>query len=123
MGVNMSSEEILKCGEGVCKDYCQLFADMCRLAGIRVKKIEGFAKGQDYRPGHQFKPGEDITHTWNAVFLMSAWRLIDTTWGTGYTEPSGRFQRKLNEHFFLTDPEVLIWTHFPYNDMEDNYCR
>ncbi|CAG2181779.1 unnamed protein product, partial [Oppiella nova] len=118
MGVNMSSHEIFKGGEGVCKDYCQLFADMCRLAGIRVKKIEGFAKGQDYRPGHQFKPGEDITHTWNAVFLLSAWRLIDTTWGTGYTEPSGKFQRKLNEHFFLTDPEVLIWTHFPYMEME-----
>jgi transglutaminase-like putative cysteine protease len=57
MGINMTSTEILKIGEGVCKDYCQLFEDLCRLAGIRVKKIEGFAKGYDYRPGHQFIPG------------------------------------------------------------------
>lgn len=54
-----------------------------RLAGIRVKTLNGFAKGYDYRPGHQFVPGEDVTHAWNAVFILGAWRFIDTTWGTG----------------------------------------
>ncbi|GFT72918.1 kyphoscoliosis peptidase [Trichonephila clavipes] len=53
-----------------------------KLANIRVKRIHGFAKGFDYRPGHQFHPGEDITHAWNAVFIFGAWRLIDVTWGT-----------------------------------------
>uniref|UniRef100_T1KRA8 Transglutaminase-like domain-containing protein n=1 Tax=Tetranychus urticae TaxID=32264 RepID=T1KRA8_TETUR len=123
MGISVSSEEILRSREGVCKDYCQLFGDMCFLAGIRVKKIQGFAKGYDYRPGHQFVPGEDITHNWNAVFILGSWRFIDLTWGTGYTDHSGKFQRKLNEHFFLTDPETMIWTHFPYNELEDNYSR
>ncbi|PRD20387.1 UNVERIFIED_CONTAM: hypothetical protein NCL1_54774 [Trichonephila clavipes] len=42
---------------------------------------------------------------------------------TGYTDHTGKFQRKLNEHFFLTDPEVLIWTHFPYCEIESNYSR
>ncbi|GIY00407.1 TGc domain-containing protein [Caerostris extrusa] len=79
----------------ICKDAtCSL------LANIRVKRIHGFAKGFDYRPGHQFHPGEDITHAWNAVFIFGAWRLIDVTWGTGYTDHTGKFQRKLNEHFF-----------------------
>ncbi|KAF8786607.1 Kyphoscoliosis peptidase like protein [Argiope bruennichi] len=123
MDVKLGADQVLVQGEGVCKDYCKLFGEMCKLANIRVKRIHGFAKGFDYRPGHQFHPGEDITHAWNAVFIFGAWRLIDVTWGTGYTDHTGKFQRKLNEHFFLTDPEVLIWTHFPYSEMESNYSR
>lgn len=57
------------------------------------------------------------------VYILGAWRFVDTTWGTGYTDHSGKFQRKLNEHFFLTDPEVLIWSHFPYDDHESDYSR
>ncbi|XP_042897808.1 kyphoscoliosis peptidase [Parasteatoda tepidariorum] len=123
MDVKLSADQVLQQGEGVCKDYCKLFGEMCKLANIRVKRVHGFAKGFDYRPGHQFHPGEDITHAWNAVFIFGAWRLIDVTWGTGYTDHTGKFQHKLNEHFFLTDPEVLIWTHFPYSEMENNYSR
>ncbi|RWS17634.1 uncharacterized protein B4U79_08067 [Dinothrombium tinctorium] len=123
MDISLSSNQILQVREGVCKDYCQLFSDMCQAAGLRVKKIQGFAKGYDYRPGHHFKPGEDIIHNWNAVYIFGAWRLVDTTWGTGYTDHSGKFQKKLNEHFFLTDPESLIWTHFPYDEVEANYER
>ncbi|XP_035207249.1 kyphoscoliosis peptidase-like isoform X2 [Stegodyphus dumicola] len=123
MDIKLSAEEVFQRREGVCKDYCKLFSEMCRLAGIRVKTLNGFAKGYDYRPGHQFVPGEDVTHAWNAVFIFGAWRFIDTTWGTGYTDHTGKFQQKLNEHFFLTDPEVMIWTHYPYDEMENNYSR
>ncbi|RWS00097.1 uncharacterized protein B4U80_12652, partial [Leptotrombidium deliense] len=120
MGVNMTSNEILTVKEGVCKDYCQLFGDMCRAAGIRVKRIQGFAKGHEYRPGHQFKVGEDLTHTWNAAYVFGTWRFVDPTWGTGYNTALS-FQKKLNEHFFFTDPESMCWTHFPYDDLEANY--
>lgn len=123
MDIKLSSEEVFQRREGVCKDYCKLFSEMCRIAGIRVKTLNGFAKGYDYRPGHQFVPGEDVTHAWNAVFIFGAWRFIDTTWGTGFTDHTGKFQKKLNEHFFLTDPEIMIWTHYPYDEMENNYCR
>lgn len=81
--------------------------------GIQVKSIHGFVKGFDYRPGYQFKPGQDSLHEWNAIFLLGSWRFIDVTLGAGYTDHSGLFVRKLNEHYFLTDPEVLIWTHYP----------
>ncbi|KAG0425157.1 hypothetical protein HPB47_027651 [Ixodes persulcatus] len=119
----LTPDEIFHSKEGVCKDYCLLFSEMCRLASIREKTLQGFAKGFDYRPGHQFHPGQDVTHAWNAVFILGAWRLIDTTWGTGFTDHTGKFQRKINEHFFVTDPEVLIWTHFPHDEMEKNYSR
>ncbi|GIY75262.1 hillarin [Caerostris darwini] len=123
MDIKLSAEEVFQRREGVCKDYCKLFSEMCRLAGIRVKTLNGFAKGYDYRPGHQFVPGEDVTHAWNAVFVFGAWRFIDTTWGTGFTDHTGKFQQKLNEHFFLTDPDTMIWTHYPYDEMENNYSR
>lgn len=123
MGLTLTPNEILQLREGVCKDYCLLFGEMCYSCGIRVKLIQGFAKGFEYRTGYQFKPGEDITHNWNAVYILGSWRFVDTTWGTGYTDHSGKFQQKLNEHFFLTDPEVLIWSHFPYDENESNYSR
>ncbi|KAG8201330.1 hypothetical protein JTE90_016807 [Oedothorax gibbosus] len=123
MDIKLSAEEVFQRREGVCKDYCKLFSEMCRIAGIRVKTLNGFAKGYDYRPGHQFVLGEDVTHAWNAVFLLGAWRFIDTTWGTGFTDHTGKFQQKLNEHFFLTDPDTMIWTHYPYDEMENNYSR
>ncbi|XP_023237011.1 kyphoscoliosis peptidase-like [Centruroides sculpturatus] len=123
METKMTAEEVFEKREGVCKDYSKLFNEMCKLANIRVKRLQGFAKGYDYRPGYKFQPGQDITHAWNAVYIFGAWRLIDTTWGTGYTDFTGKFQKKLNEHFFLPDPEVLIWTHFPYDEMESDYSR
>ncbi|XP_077520410.1 uncharacterized protein LOC144130354 [Amblyomma americanum] len=123
METKQTPEEVFMSRHGVCKDYCLLFSEMCRLAGIREKTLQGFAKGFDYRPGHQFLPGQDVTHAWNAVFILGAWRFVDTTWGTGYTDHTGKFIRKINEHFFVTDPEVLIWTHFPCDEMEKNYSR
>ena len=163
MGKNYSPNELFKLKQGICKDYCILFSEMCHLAGIRVKLIQGFAKGFDHKPGYCFKPGRmaiekkspeisknpgnkdpgkgnskireketggisssedrDLTHNWNAVYILGSWRLIDTTWGTGYTDHSGQFQLKLNEHFFLTDPEVLVWSHYPFDQNEANYHR
>ncbi|XP_022241908.1 kyphoscoliosis peptidase-like [Limulus polyphemus] len=121
MDVRITAEDVLHACEGVSKDYCTLFSELCRLANIRVKTLQGFVKGHNYRPGHQFNPGEDVMHAWNAIFIFGAWRLIDTTWGTGYLDHTGKFQRKMKEYFFLTDPEDLIWSHFPYSEMEDNY--
>ena len=54
---NMVSSEIIERREGVSKDYCQLFGDLCRHTGIRVKRIDGFVRLHDFRPGYYFKPG------------------------------------------------------------------
>ncbi|UYV81932.1 KY [Cordylochernes scorpioides] len=123
LDVKLGPQEILERREGVCKDYCRLLEEMCRISHVRVKTIRGFAKGHDYRPGHRFSRSEGMTHAWSAVFVLGAWRLLDTTWGAGYADQSANFQKKLNEHFFLTDPEVLVWTHFPFDDSETDYDR
>ena len=123
MGTEKTSEEILHSHEGVSEHYSQIFRDMCAVVGIRSKMIQGFIKGYDYRPGHHFKPGEDFAHHWNAVFILGSWHLIDCTLATGYTDHSGQFQKKLDEHFFLSDPEAFIWTHFPYNPDDGGFPK
>ncbi|KAL1484653.1 hypothetical protein MTO96_032461 [Rhipicephalus appendiculatus] len=57
METKQTPEEVFVSRHGVCKDYCLLLSEMCRLAGIREKTLQGFAKGFDYRPGHQFPSG------------------------------------------------------------------
>lgn len=57
-GKEKNSAEILQQREGDSKDYCRLFGDVCRLLDIRVKKIDGFVRNYDYRPGYHFQPGK-----------------------------------------------------------------
>jgi len=55
---------------------------------------------------------------------MTPLRMLGTqcTWGAGRVNPrTKQFERNLIEHFFLADPEELIYTHFPYNEAEKNY--
>lgn len=139
----MTTNEILAERRGVCRQYVKIFGDMCQVAGIRVKSLKGFAKGYDYEPGKartvardrsgsdglylfrsaqgdDFVPGESAVHAWNAVFVYGVWRLLDTTWGAGRIERDGTFLKELNEHFFLTDPDEFIYTHFPYDEVRCN---
>jgi transglutaminase/protease-like cytokinesis protein 3 len=63
-------------------------------------------------------PGEGIDHAWNAVFISGSWRLLDCTWGAGKTDAAGQhFKKQLDEHFFIADPDELIYTHFPYDEV------
>lgn len=55
--------------------------------------------------------------------MLGNWHLIDLTWATGYTDPLKKFQRKLNEFYFFTDPEQLIYSHFPIHKIEREYER
>ncbi|XP_069975224.1 uncharacterized protein [Penaeus vannamei] len=118
-----TAQEILTSRAGVSKDYVNLLMELCHLAGIRVKKIHGFAKGHDFRIGRLFDPETDPLHFWIAVFLYGSWRLLDPTFGAGYMDAQGRYHPHLQEHFFLTDPEQLIYTHFPYDQHEQHYSR
>lgn len=118
---NKTPDEIISTKLAICTDYCNLFIEMCKVIGITAVKIIGFAKGFSYRPGHIFKIGHDSLHTWCGVNLFGSWRLIDPTWGTGYIDHSGNFIKKCNEFFFLTDPEELIWSHFPLKGPNNSY--
>ena len=91
---------------------------ICRLSHIPVKTIYGFAKGHGYNPSKPFKYTHPTNHAWNAVHVVGQWCLIDCTWGTGIVNDEGHYIREFENFYFLTDPDQLISTHFPY--MEKN---
>ena len=48
----LSTVDILRYRAGVCREFVKIFEEMCKVAGIQVKSIQGFAKGPDYKPGN-----------------------------------------------------------------------
>ena len=50
----MTTRDVLKEKVGVCRQYVQIFSEMCQLANIKVKSLRGFAKGHTYIPGIAF---------------------------------------------------------------------
>ncbi|MBI1779758.1 MAG: hypothetical protein HYR66_00005, partial [Sphingobacteriales bacterium] len=46
--------------------------------------------------------------------LNGQWKLIDATWGSGYTDyASGQCHKSRNEQYFLGDPAFFIYKHLP----------
>ncbi|XP_061469420.1 kyphoscoliosis peptidase-like [Rhineura floridana] len=102
---------VLQSGKSVCAGYAALFEEMCSLAGIQCKKLSGYSKGYEYKPGKVFK---ESNHAWNAVYLDQRWHLIDSTWGSGHVGDScSKFTFRYDEFYFLTHPALFINDHFP----------
>ncbi|KAK3095198.1 hypothetical protein FSP39_011367 [Pinctada imbricata] len=105
---------VLKNRTSVCQGYGELFAALCREAHIQVKVIQGVGKGYGYKPLDEVDLGNIKTnHAWNAVLLDGEWRLVDCTWDAGYVDKNKNFTWKKGDHYFLTDPEDFVNSHFP----------
>jgi hypothetical protein len=103
------AETVLQNKSAVCDGYARLFKTLCDYAGLRSAVITGFAKG-DYSRQPKFR----CNHTWNAVYIDSAWHLLDVTWASGYTNYSGdEFTKRFDENYFLPSPQDFIRDHFP----------
>lgn len=103
------SEKVLEEGEAFCEGYARLFSTLCSYAGIRSEVVIGYVRDGD-RAAKTFR----TNHSWNAVFIDSAWHLLDVTWASGFiTFGSNRFVRHYDDYFFLTPPSQLIRTHYP----------
>jgi hypothetical protein len=93
----------------VCSGYANLFAALCKQAGVRAARVTGRARGYGSRAGQL---GPESGHAWNAVRLEGKWWLLDATWGAG-SVGDRQFVKRFSEHYFLTPPERLIFTHLP----------
>lgn len=111
-----SPEEILMSLQRGQTTYAVVYEILCSYAGLHCKTISGYAKGAEYKPGMKFT-GEQGQHSWNAVLVNGAWRLVDCHWaarrlvGKKVTAENVRYE--LDEYYFMPDPHQLIFTHFP----------
>lgn len=104
------AETVIRNQSGVCEGYARLFKTLCDYAGIKSVLITGYARGDMYHVGMRFVSN----HYWNAVFVDSAWHLIDVTWASGYfTYYGDEFVKHFDDFYFFTPPDLFIRDHFP----------
>jgi hypothetical protein len=100
---------VLQKRTAVCNGYARLFKTLCTYAGIPAEIVNGYARVGLDRAGNRFRSN----HSWNAVYIDSAWHLLDATWASGYISYSDEFVKHYDESFFFPDPEQFIRTHYP----------
>ncbi|KAM5165097.1 kyphoscoliosis peptidase-like [Mantella aurantiaca] len=111
-----NASDVFRTRKGVCAGYSSLFQHICSLAGVKCKKVSGYAKGAGYDVGKKISGNSD--HAWNMVYLEGRWHLLDSTWGAGaVTSNINKFNFCYDEFYFLTHPALFIEDHFP--EMED----
>ena len=84
----------------------------CSEAKIPVVTIPGCSKGLRHQPDKEFHMAER-NHAWNAVHIDGEWRFVDCTWGSGFVASDAKFKQQFDEFWFLTDPEIFVYDHFP----------
>jgi hypothetical protein len=111
-----SPEEILMSLQRGQTTYAVVYETLCSYAGLHCKTISGYAKGAEYKPGMKFT-GEQGQHSWNAVLVNGAWRLVDCHWAArrlvGKKVSAENVRYELDEYYFMPDPHQLIFTHYP----------
>jgi len=101
-------KKLLKHKKTMCTGYAYLIKELCFLANIECKIIDGY--------GRTVNSNVDAlvmaNHSWNAVKLNNKWYLCDATWSSGYS--SNRiFIKDYNDGYFLTDPILFAKNHYP----------
>jgi hypothetical protein len=98
---------VLQQRTAVCNGYARLFKTLCAYAGIRSELVTGYARGG----WGSFKFRSN--HTWNAVYVDSAWHLVDATWASGFITFANEFVKQYDDSYFFPDPAQFIYTHYP----------
>lgn len=98
--------KVLKRKVAFCDGYARLFKTLCDHAGIPCEIIFGYAR-------NNISKRFAVNHTWNAVYLDSAWQLLDVTWASGFVTYSNQYIKQYNDLYFLTPPEQFIKDHYP----------
>ena len=102
--------DVLKRRIALCDGYARLFKTLCDYAGIKCEVISGYADGGMSHRRLKFTSN----HRWNAVYLDSAWHLLDVTWASGFvTYSSNDFVQNYDNKYFLTPAQDFIRDHYP----------
>lgn len=97
--------------KGVCQAYCELFYHLSKAVGIRTEVVGGYSKNQ-----HGFVSGSG--HSWLFVYTRDKHGIfMDPTWGAGIMEKHQFVRNKDYWQWFNVEPEWLILTHYPDNEV------
>jgi len=91
----------------VCNGYARLFKTLCDYSGIRAEVVSGYARGGFGNPAFR------SNHSWNAVYVDSAWHLVDATWASGFITYADEFIKQYDDYYFFPAPEQFIRSHYP----------
>ncbi len=101
---------VLKRKKGVCEGYATIFKLLCDRSKIECVIIHGCGKTDVSSIGQSLTEN----HAWNAVKIKGKWLLIDVCWASGYCDNMvTKFTKQLNENYYLTPPDRLIYDHYP----------
>lgn len=112
------AEIVLRERKAVCEGYARLFKVLCGYAGIQSELVTGYARGYTLSAVNYFRSN----HTWNAVWIDSAWHLLDVTWASGYINYRNEFVKALDDSYYLSDPATFIRDHYP-DDLKWSFVK
>ncbi|CAF3000580.1 unnamed protein product [Rotaria sp. Silwood2] len=102
---NNAAESVFQQRTGVCRGFVSLYHECCSLLSIECLEISGYTKQAFLKPGEDLKSSP---HAWNAIVIDQYTYLLDPTWGAGGLDKTN----ELEDFYFLTSPEELIYTHY-----------
>lgn len=104
---------LIQSGQALCSGYSNLMEYCCHKFGIDCVTING--TGRSLYTDIILDPQRlSNDHSWNAVKINGQWKLLDATWGSGYTDyATGVYHKSRNEKYFLSDPSFFIYKHLP----------
>lgn len=125
---------VLSSKKSLSKGYANLFKVMCENSGIPCEVVDGYYKDHLYYPEKKFS---SPNHSWNAVRINKKWHLIDISLASGTLQRKSSFvekitsnimgknpinseiifEKKMNDTFFMTSPEIFVLSHLPVDPM------
>ena len=117
--------EVLSLGRGVCVGYSDLAAQLCRVAGIPCKTVNGYQLGAGEAWGEEHTELEswEANHVWNEAYVGGRWVIFDTTWGSANTYRDGVTTTGTTSPAQLDiTPETLADTRLNIDYISDGTC-
>ncbi|MFN0215179.1 MAG: transglutaminase domain-containing protein [Saprospiraceae bacterium] len=100
-------EKVLQNRTAVCQGYANLFCALMAEAGMNCEVVNGLVKKAD----GSIAP---VGHAWATAKINGTWRIFDPTWGV---PPPGLARWRVDEQYFMAEPEDFILRHLPDDPM------
>lgn len=95
----------------------KLFEILCSCVNLLCHTVFGYIKEPDNRSNQPDICYSNFVHHWNLIRVNNKWYVCDVTRGIGHVRLDDfTFQRDLNSHYFLVEPERAIKDHFPLEE-------